>query len=107
MYGFNRHPDRFSPDIEIPTVKDRRWLHRKEAWRRAELVKRGLVVLDTPERRDEIAEMATEHGLFSVWMTVFRDDPDMLRRLIAKFPGTAIDCFDVDGKPVARPGGKL
>jgi hypothetical protein len=40
-------------------------------------------------------------------MHVFADDPDMRRRFIDAFPGTARDCFDTSGNPVNRPGGRI
>ncbi|MCX7110249.1 MAG: HNH endonuclease [Proteobacteria bacterium] len=41
-------------------------------------------------------------GLFSIWMTVFQDDTDMLNRLIDAFPGTrASGCFDAKGKTIS------
>jgi hypothetical protein len=46
-------------------------------------------------------------GFFSIWMTVFADHPVMLRRFITAFPGTAETCFDLNGKPLLRPGGRL
>ncbi|BAZ83207.1 hypothetical protein PN497_01795 [Sphaerospermopsis kisseleviana CS-549] len=40
-------------------------------------------------------------------MTVFKDDPDMLNRLINAFPGTSGDCFDHEGKAIHRPKGRI
>ncbi|MCW7555679.1 hypothetical protein NX722_24235 [Endozoicomonas gorgoniicola] len=44
---------------------------------------------------------------WSIWMTVFADDADMLNRLIQALPGAAQNCFDANGQPVTRPGGQL
>jgi hypothetical protein len=57
--------------------------------------------------QDMIVIHAVDKGFFSVWMTVFKDDPDMLNRFIAAFPGTCADCFDVQGKAISRPGGRI
>lgn len=40
-------------------------------------------------------------------MTVFADDPDMKRRFISSFVGTASECFDAEGSPRPRHGGRL
>jgi hypothetical protein len=57
--------------------------------------------------RKQIVSNAQGRGFFSVWMTVFKDDPDMLNRFINAFPGTCTDCFDVEGKAILRPGGRI
>lgn len=44
--------------------------------------------------RDYVIKLAQAEGFFSIWMTVFQDDIDMLNRLINAFPGTrASGCF--------------
>ncbi|MGZ5624860.1 MAG: HNH endonuclease [Methylobacter sp.] len=107
MLGLNKHPDIFTEGNQTPTIKDNRWLHRREAWQKADRRKQELAVNDTPQRRAEIVEMACERGFFSIWLTVFADDQDMKTRLIRTFTGTSSDCFDAQGVPLARPGGKL
>ncbi len=107
MLGLNKHPDRFTSGNELPSEKDKRWLHRKQAWQKATKRKQELSVNDTPARRSEIVEMACERGFWSVWMTVFHDDADMRQRLIAAFKGTCSQCFDGDLQPIQRPGGKI
>ena len=54
-----------------------------------------------------IVETAKGKGFFSVWMTVFKDDPDMLRLFIEAFPGTCQDCFDFNCNPIPRLNGNL
>lgn len=107
MLGLNKHPDPFTPGHQPQTVKDNRWLHRKQAWQKAIKRKQELEISDTEQRRMEIAEMASERGFWSVWMTVFQDDTDMRRRLIQAFKGTCIECFNTDTQPIQRTGGKL
>lgn len=102
LTGLDRGPGhpRLSP-------RDRRWIKRREAWGVALLAFRHLRTFDTPQLRDQIVITALSRGFFSVWMTVFQDDPDMRRRFVRGFPGTAPNCFDAEGRAVPRPGGKV
>jgi uncharacterized protein (TIGR02646 family) len=106
LVGLDRYPG--NPDRRrSPTISDKRWLRRYEAWGKAEHDKVRLQASDTPEARQHIAEKAAERGMFSIWLTVFHDDSDMKRRLFEAFIGTAPDCFDVNWNAVNRPGGKI
>ena len=67
----------------------------------------GLDKLFTPDMRQQITCTATGHAYWSIWMTVFKDDPDMLKRFIEAFPGTCQDCFDSNCNPIPRPNGNL
>lgn len=89
-------------------VSDRRWLNRKEAWDMAERTKDRLSRNDNDDVRGLVTDLAREKGFWSVWMTVFRDDTDMLRRFITTFPGTCNECFDAALRytPFPRPGGQ-
>jgi len=90
--------------------KSRIVMQRREAWKRAMDAHSRLQEIDKSkelEERERIENEASDKGFFSVWMTVFADDPDMRRRFIKKFKGTATDCFDADGAPIPRPGGKI
>lgn len=107
ILGLNKHPDSAIPGQQMPTSKDKRWLHRQQAWQNAEKRKNQLAEYDTSDRRDEIVEMALQRGFWSVWMAVFQDDVDMRRRLITAFPGTANDCFDQNTQPLPRSGGQI
>ncbi|MCP4702748.1 MAG: HNH endonuclease [Gammaproteobacteria bacterium] len=89
------------------TASDRRWVNRRDAWKKAQRAKQRLANNDTEEMREEIAEHAHSKGFWSVWMTVFQQDSDMLNRFIRMFPGTCLSCFDREGWPVPRPGGTL
>lgn len=93
--------------VNQQTVSDRRWLNRREAWNIAQESKQDLVECDCEPMRCQIVRTAVGKGYWSIWMTVFADDRDMLNRFIHAFPGTAQDCFDADGQPVPRPGGQL
>lgn len=67
---------------------------RMEAWLIAQSSRDDLQLNQTDAFRRQIARTARESGFFSIWMTVFADDPVVRRMLIAEFRGTAIDCFD-------------
>jgi uncharacterized protein (TIGR02646 family) len=86
---------------------DRRQSNRRDAWEQAEIALKRLKDNPIPVLRDQIVDTAKNKGFWSVWMTVFQDDADMLNRFIAAFPGTCKDCFDRQGKPLPRPGGAL
>lgn len=90
-----------------PQASDRRWRNRREAWDIAVRSKERLSKNNTADFRAQIVETATGQAYWSVWMTVFEDDPDMRRRLINAFTGTAPDCFDADCHSVLRPGGQI
>lgn len=89
------------------TQADERWKERFDTLRVAHETFADLKNNDTPEMRKQIVLNAQGRGFFSVWMTVFKDDPDMLNRLINAFPGTAGDCFDQQGKAIHRPQGRI
>lgn len=76
------------------TSSDRRWINRQEVWIRAKTSKLALQSNNNDLVRELIVTAALGYGFWSVWMTVFQDDADMLRRLIEAFPGTALSCFD-------------
>ncbi len=90
-----------------PAASDRRWRNRLETWGIATKALSDLAELNHDAMRNIIVELAEAKGYWSIWMTVFQDDPDMLRRFIAALPGTASDCFNDDGEAVARPTGQI
>ncbi len=49
--------------------------------------------------KEATVDTATSTGFFSIWLTVFQDNPELCVRLIQAFKGTARDCFDAQGKP--------
>ncbi len=59
-----------------------------EVWGRAERARQRLMVSDTPEIREQIADTAQESGLPSVWREVFAADIDMQQRFHFAFLGT-------------------
>ena len=78
---------------DTKTASDRRWLNRREAWGQAERAKQLLASRPSDEMRELIVIAAEAKGFWSVWMTVFADDPDMVNRLVAALPGTLAALF--------------
>ena len=108
LVGLDRHP--LAPPGRRPARRDKRWKDREQVWATAERQKATLASLPEavrPAVRTLILDTATGYGFFSVWMTIFADDRDIRLGLIARMAGTAADCFDADGLPVARPGGRV
>jgi HNH endonuclease len=103
LLGLDKQPGRNGRE---PTPADLRWKFRYERLEAAKFAKTRLARRDSPEMREQIVETAKGGGGFSIWFSVFRDDPDMCQRLIAAFPGTALDCFQ-DGIPVPKPGATI
>lgn len=57
--------------------------------------------------KKNIVDMAIGFGFFSVWMMVFKNEPEICQALIQAFPGTCENCFDENGNAKRRDGGKL
>jgi len=95
------------PVVEDPAASDQRWKHRYDVWGIAEDFLQELQTEDRPALRRAIIGLAQANGFWSVWMTVFRDYPDMRRRFIGAFPGTSQECFDDDCNAIPRPGGAI
>ena len=90
--------------------EDPRYDERRNVWKIAMDIKNELWSRPSnehPKLRQRVVENAVPRGFFSVWMTVFDDDSETRRLLIEAFQGTARDCFDANGAPVKRRGGKL
>ena len=108
LVGLDRHP--LAPRGRRPARRDKRWKDREQVWATAERQKATLASLPEvvrPAVRTLILDTATGYGFFSVWMAVFADDRDIRLGLIERMTGTAADCFDADGLPVARPDGRI
>ncbi|WP_455721994.1 HNH endonuclease [Agathobacter sp.] len=84
--------------------KDKRFPQRNMAYHKALIsLKNWQNTKDAPETyqndmKEQIIMTATAEGFFSVWMTVFYDEPEILNALIASFPGTKRSCYDESGK---------
>ncbi len=85
------------PNID-PQLSDRRWMNRQEAWHLASEAHADLQNENTPTHRRRIVQLAQANGYWSVWMTVFQNDLQMLSDLIRAFPGTSTACFDANSK---------
>lgn len=99
--------DRWEGGPTEPSEADKRWQFRLAAWDIAEDSRNDLSQENTERMRKQIIRTAISRGFFSIWMTVFADDPDMKRRFIDAFPGTCKSCFDAMGNAIPRPGGAL
>ncbi|MGA9188637.1 MAG: HNH endonuclease signature motif containing protein [Methanosarcina sp.] len=93
--------------LKDPKASDRRWLNRKEVWEIATRSKENLSRYNVECFREQIVYTMTGHGYWSIWMTVFQDDPDMICRFINAVPGTSTDCFDENGMSLPRLGGQI
>jgi uncharacterized protein (TIGR02646 family) len=90
------------PLIYDTSASDRRWNNRREAWDIAVESLNDLNENDRPSMRRQIVRTALAQGFWSVWMTVFRDDLDMVHRFIEAFTGTCRACFDHSLNKVTR-----
>ena len=90
-----------------PLSADKRWQERLTTLEIAQEAFRDLQKNGTPQMRNQIVRTAQGQGFWSIWMTVFQNDPDMLNRLIDAFPGTCKGCFDISGKAIPRQKGRL
>lgn len=108
LVGLDKDPGNPSRTRRPPSA-DRRWKTRQDIWDVAQISLSNLQKpgADTTPMRDQIALTAAARGGFGIWFTVFRTDRDMLRRLIAAFPGSTVECFDHEGEVIQRPGGRL
>lgn len=105
LVGLQRHPALGRANL---SRTDHRWQQRDQAWKVAEICKENFTVLArSDEAKELVLKVAQSEGFFSVWMTVFEDDPEMKVALIKLFPGTAPSCFDLDGKALNRPDGVI
>ena len=101
LFGLEKRPSRTGQ------ARDLRWSNRILAWDLAQEERQELQNFDTPLRRNSTVKLAVSRGYWSVWMTVFKDDSDMLERFIKAFPGTA-NCFEpTTFQPVPRVGGLI
>ncbi|MGL4500396.1 MAG: retron system putative HNH endonuclease, partial [Planktothrix sp.] len=99
LTGLDRHPGNTPSDKDKHTSgSDRRWLERMEAWNMA--IEFFNLLQENRLPREKVIDFAKLKGFLSVWMTVFREDPEMLKQLIEAFPGTRQDCFDDLGHPI-------
>jgi len=105
LVGLDRHGATGFPK---GAKRDKRWRDREQLFKIATDAKLQLDQADERGRgpiRDLILVIVAGYGFFSVWLTVFAGNEEMVRAILAKFPGTAMDCFDAFGFANPRPGG--
>ena len=89
------------------TISDRRWMNRRDTWNLAQRARQNLLNNNTIQMREQIVDTALARGFWSIWMSVFQDQVDMLNLFIQAFPGTCQQCFNQQGKPIHRQRGIL
>ncbi len=94
LVQLNRSP------ADTATFSDRRWLNRHQAW---DMAVESLQDLQRQSNagaalKRQIVKTALAKGYWSIWMTVFSGEGDVVCELIDKFPGTARECFDLLGR---------
>ncbi len=105
LVGLDRHPGQ--PVEKQPSDRDKRYLEREEKWELANRKREALRRNDNDDYREALVDLAKQSGFFGIWMTVFHDDPDMRRRFVEAFVGTARDCFEDDWSLKTRVGGHV
>lgn len=105
LTGLDRYPS-LDP-LKNPEMSDTRWRERRTTYDKAKRAEKNLVNCNVIPMREQIVDTATATGFFSIWMSVFKDDSDMLQRLLQAFPGTSHNCFDTNCVPINRHGGKI
>lgn len=88
---------KLGPQPQLKT--DRRVLKRNEAYQTAKDSLEDWKIDKTPTMKRQIIRTAVANGFFSIWMTVFEDEPEILHELISAFPGTEQGFFDAEGHP--------
>lgn len=89
LVGLHTKPD-------TAEASDRRWLNRREAWDMAVRAKDRLARCPLEAKhdmREQVIDTVQSKGFWSVWLTVFADDPVMRNRLLQAFPGTNVGLF--------------
>lgn len=95
-------------NIPAPKDKDRRFKQRIETYTSARIsLKKWKKLKETEYKEDSkelIAEIVRSKGFFSVWLEVFKDEPEIKNMLFDIFPGTETRFFDADGnvRPILR-----
>lgn len=93
MVGLLKLPGHGLTREQVLRDSDRRYRLRSQAWEEAIQARADLDKEDSVSNRRLILISAGARGFWSVWLTVFRDDAQMVADLIAcrSFPGTATD----------------
>ena len=84
---------------QVRVKSDHRVLKRNEAYQMALDSLADWKSGRNPAMVRQIVRTVQNGGFFSVWMTVFADEPDILLALIHAFPGTEAAFYDAEGHP--------
>lgn len=95
-------PVRHTLDENGQLVAMDRVADRMTVWGMARESCSDLASCPTREMHSQVVRTALATGFFSVWMTVFADNPMVRRLLVEAFRGTAPDCF-TQGAELATP----
>ncbi|MCP6682296.1 HNH endonuclease [Bacillus nakamurai] len=92
-----------------PQMADRRSLERREKWELANMLKSQLLSRAKVEGTalEMFKRLVEESGMFSVWMTVFKEHKLFLKEILEVFPGTDLLCFDEEYTPIKRKNGLI
>ncbi|HDR8244678.1 TIGR02646 family protein [Bacillus thuringiensis] len=105
LVGLDKEPS-YDP-AKNGDIKDQRWRERRTTWNVAQRSFDRLRRNDTEDFREQIVDTALGRGYFSIWMSVFVNDSNMLNRFVKAFIGTAKDCYDCNYNLISRPTGRL
>jgi uncharacterized protein (TIGR02646 family) len=105
LVGLDKVPS-YDP-VKSGDTKDQRWRERRTVWDVAQRSLDRLRRNDNPDFREQIVETALGRGYFSIWMSVFVNNTDMLDRFVKAFVGTARDCYDSNCNLTPRATGRL
>ncbi len=84
------------------------WRDRLDAFGQAKFVYSQLKRFKNKSRiKKYIQHFVIPYGHWSIFMKVFKNNPELKRLLIEETSGTCQQCFDADGNPNPRPGGNL
>lgn len=102
LMGLNRA---FAPKCPTPTEADTRWRSKIEAWDKAKRSLGNWNAHPSPEMAKQIGSTATG-GHFSIWCTVFANEPEVIKAIIAEYKGT-YTLRNTSGIRVTRTGGTI
>lgn len=75
----------------VQSRSDNILLKRRKAWKIAEDSLNDFIECKTENMKNQIIRTAVSKGYWSIWMTVFKDENEILKRLIYSFPGTNME----------------
>ncbi len=102
LMGLDRRPG----GKNEPTDADSRWIHRLQTWLVAKQSFDNWKSCPTEAMADQIAKTAKGYGFYSIWLTVFRNEPQVVNAIQDQFPNTYRD-VDSHGVRRVRTGGVL